>query len=133
MDGKINGLISCFKLWRDLKYLALLFGIVSVILLWPSLFYSGTEILRLKGCFESICSDISINDNGTFWMSVSTQSDCYSCRGNYIAADGIIYLYDQPILPAEYQSDAINELMQENCVFVSAEDFRLWSGCFEPH
>ncbi|NOQ72416.1 MAG: hypothetical protein GQ574_10470 [Crocinitomix sp.] len=123
-------LISSIKLWHDLKYLGLLVGGFLVVLIWSQFFYPGTETLRLTGCFESQCSNISIRDNGTFWMTRSNQNECYSYRGNYIVKGGNIHLYDDPGFESEYQLDAIGELIKDDCLRVIAEDFGLWSDCF---
>lgn len=113
------------------KIFGLLLGGFAITVIWAYIFYPGTEMLRLTECFESQCSDISIRHNGTYWMTYSTQNDCYSSRGNYKIDAGKIHLYEHPNLDAENQNEAMIELMKEECVSVSAEDFRLWSECFD--
>lgn len=123
-------LVSFIKVWRDKRFLSFLLGPALIFFLWLQIFDSGTEVLRLNGCFESICSDISIKDNGTFWITVSTQNDSYRYDGNYIIKEGVIHLYNEPKFESFQQLEAIGKIKQKKCVEVNAADFRLWSGCF---
>ncbi|MCG8573406.1 MAG: hypothetical protein MI810_00860 [Flavobacteriales bacterium] len=126
----IISIISLVKIWKNKCYIFPIATIALFTLYWLNVLEFGTPCMQLKGCHESICSDIIIKDNGEFRMSVSTQSTTHHYSGAYQVKNKTILLYQNPSFKSSYPESELSEIKKQEYAEVKPVDFNFWGSIF---